>query len=87
MSKAMKGIGMIRELNKTLPRHSLITIYKSVARPHLDYGGIIYDQPNIIYDQPNNKSLKQKIERNQYNAALEIAGAFKDFLKVGYTIN
>ena len=76
----MKGIGIIRELNKTLPRHSLITKYKSVARPHLDYGG-------IIYDQPNNKSLKQKIERNQYNAALEIAVAFKELLKVGYTIN
>ena len=28
MSKAMKRIGIIRKLNKALPQHSLITIYK-----------------------------------------------------------
>ena len=27
MSKAIKGIGIIKKLNKTLPRYSLITIY------------------------------------------------------------
>ena len=70
MSKAMKGIGVIQKLNKTLPCHSLITIYKSFMRPHLDYG-------DIIYDQPNNKSFAQKIERTQYKAALAITGAIK----------
>ena len=70
MSKAMKGIGVIQKLNKTLPRHSLITIYKSFVRPHLDYG-------DIIYDQPNNETFTQKIERIQYNAALAITGAIK----------
>ena len=45
MSKAMKGIGVIQKLSKTLPRHSFITTYKLFARPHLDYGDIIYDQP------------------------------------------
>ena len=39
-------------------------------RPHLDYG-------DIIYDQPNKESLNQKIERIQYNAALVITGAIK----------
>ena len=29
MSKAMNGIGIIEKLSKTLPCHSLITIYKS----------------------------------------------------------
>ena len=29
-----------------LPRQSLITIYKYFIRPHLNYGDIIYDQPN-----------------------------------------
>ena len=29
MSKAMKRIGIIKKLNKTLPRHALKTIYKS----------------------------------------------------------
>ena len=70
MSKAMKGIGIIQKRSKTLPRHALTTIYKSFIRPHLDYG-------DIIYDQPNNEILNQKIERIQYQAALAIAGAIK----------
>ena len=70
MSKAMKGIGVIQKLNKTLPCHSLITICKSFVRPHLDYG-------DIIYDQPNNESFTQKIERIQYKAAFAVTGAIK----------
>ena len=31
----------------------------------------------ILYDQPNNKSVSQKIETVQYNAALTITGAIK----------
>ena len=46
ISKACKGISVIRKLHSILPRHSLLTIYKSFIRPHLDYGDIIYDQPN-----------------------------------------
>ena len=45
ISKEMKRIGVIQKLNKTLLRHSLITIYISFVRPHLDYGDIMYDQP------------------------------------------
>ena len=48
----------------------MITLYKSFVRPHLDYG-------DIIYDQPNNESFCQKIETVQYNAALSITGAIK----------
>ena len=54
----------------TLPRKSLLTIYKSFIRPHLDYC-------DIIYDQPNNESFCTKIEHIQYNAALAITGAIK----------
>ena len=36
-------------------------------RPHLDYGDIIYDQPN-----------NEKIDRIQYNATLAITDARKD---------
>ena len=43
MPKEMKGIVIIRNLNKALPQHSLITIQKSLVRPHLDYGDIIYN--------------------------------------------
>ena len=35
MFKAMKGIGIIRQLNKAPPQHSLIKMYKSFVRPHL----------------------------------------------------
>ena len=69
-SKANRGIGVIQKLRHILPRHSLITICKSFVRPHLDYG-------DIIYDQPNNESFCNKIERVQYNAALAITGAIR----------
>ena len=70
ISKSNKGIGMIKRLLNALPRNSLLTIYKSFMRPHLDYC-------DIIYDLPNNESFSSKIERIQYNAALAITGAIK----------
>ena len=70
VSRAMKGIGIIKKLSKRLPRHALITIYKSFVKPHLDCS-------DISHDQPNNGSLNQKIERIQYNAALVITGAIR----------
>ena len=45
MSKASKGTGILRKLYNDLSRNALITIYKSFIRPHLDYGAIIFDQP------------------------------------------
>ena len=71
MPKAMTGIGIIKKLSKTLPWHSLITIYKSFVRPHLDHG-------DIIYDQPYKQSLDQKIKWIQCNTALAITGAIKE---------
>ena len=55
ISKANKGIGILRKLYNVLPRNSLTTIYKSFIRPHLDYGA-------IIFDQPENESFGKKIE-------------------------
>ena len=69
-SKACKGIGVIRILLYVLPRHSVPTIYKSFIRPHLDYGG-------IIYEQSNNQKFSNKLEAVQYNAALGITGAIR----------
>ena len=68
ISKACKGIGVIRKLHYILPRHSLLTIYKSFIRPHVDYA-------DIIYDQPNNQPFSNKLEAAQYNTALAITGA------------
>ena len=70
-SKANRGIGVIRKLRHILPRHSLITIYKSFVRPHLEYG-------DIIYDQFNNESFCNKVERVQCNAALAVTAAIRE---------
>ena len=66
----MKGIGLLRKLRSILTRTSLLTIYKSFIRPHLDYG-------DIVYDQPSNDAFSNKLETVQYNAALAITGAIK----------
>ena len=42
ISKANKGIGIIKRLWHILPRKSLLTIYKSFTRPHLYYCDAIY---------------------------------------------
>ena len=65
IKKAVIRISLIRKLNVTLLPSSLLTIYRPFIRPHLDYG-------NVIYDQPNNNRLSEKIESIQYNAALAI---------------
>ena len=61
---------------------SLTTVlsYKSLVRPHLDYG-------DVIFDKAYNNSLQQRLESLQYKASLVITGANKgssterDFIK------
>ena len=53
-----------------MPRNSLVTVYESFIRPHLDYG-------NDIYEQPNNYSFSDKIEQLQYKASLAITRAIQ----------
>ena len=68
LNKAYFGVGKIKRFRDILPRDSLVTIYKSFIRPHLDYG-------DVIYDQPNNYSFSDKIKQLQYKACLAITGA------------
>ena len=42
-NKVNKTIGLLRKVQNTLPRTSLVTISKSFIRPDLDYGDRIYD--------------------------------------------
>ena len=70
ISKANRVIGLIKHLSRTLPRKSLVTLYKSFARPHLDYA-------DVIYDQPHNETFCNTLESIQYNAALAITGAIR----------
>ena len=66
-TKVSKTIGLFRKLQKTLPRPVLITMSKAFVRPHLDYGG-------INYDEAYNKTFHQKSESIQYNACLALSG-------------
>ena len=70
LKKVTKSINLLRKLNLSLPRSALLVIYKSFIRPHLDYG-------DIVYDQPNKSSLSENIESLRYNAALAKTGAIK----------
>ena len=69
ISKA--NIGLIRtRLYSYLPRKSLLNIYKSFIRPHLDYD-------DVIYNQPHNDTFCRMIKSVQYNTALAITDAIK----------
>ena len=63
-------MGVIRRLSVHLPRGALLTIYKSLIRPNLDYG-------DILYDKPNNENFQQKLEKVQYSACLAITNAIQ----------
>ena len=54
-------------MNLLLPRSSLLTIYKSLVRLHLNYR-------DAIFDQPNNSRLSEKNEIVKYYAASVIPG-------------
>ena len=68
--KLVKSIGLLWKLNNRLPRSSLITIYKSFVRPHLDYG-------DVIFDKAYNNSFQQRLESPRYKVSLAITGAIK----------
>ena len=70
LNKACFGVGKIKRLRHILRRDSLVTIYESFISPHLDYG-------DIIYDQPNNDSFSDKKEQLQDKACLAITGAIQ----------
>ena len=70
IKKIVKGIGLLRTLQSIFPRTSLLTIYKSFIRPHLNYN-------DAVNDQPLNDAFSNKLETVQYNAALAVTGAIK----------
>ena len=57
-------------MQKTLSKPVLMTMYKTLVRPYLDYG-------DIIYDQAYNETFHQKLESIQYNACLVLSGAIR----------
>ena len=63
----MKGIGLSRKLQSP---SNIFTFHKSFIRPHLDYGG-------VVYDLPSNDDFSNKLEPFKYNVALAITGAIE----------
>ena len=54
----------------TFPRKSLVTIYISFIRPHLDYD-------DVVYDRAFNESFHQSLDYLRYSAAIEITWAIR----------
>ena len=67
LNKVIKEVGLLRKFQLILSRHSLITIYKTFIRSHLDYG-------DVIYDHTFNELFHQRLESIQYNATIAITG-------------
>ena len=80
ISKARKGVGLLKHLSKFLPRHTLSELFKLYVPPHLDYGDVIYRIP-IKAREFSGKiilpTLMDRIESVQYAAALAITGAWR----------
>ena len=79
-TKVNRTIGLLRKLQKTLPRPALMTMYKAFVRPHLHYD----DQ---IYYEAYNESFNQKLKSIQYNACLALSGAIRGSSRENFTIN
>ena len=69
-SRVNMTIGLLRKFEPTLRRKSLVAIYKSFIRRHLDYS-------DVIYDRASNESFKQSLESLQYNTVIAITGAIR----------
>ena len=59
MNKVYFGDGKIKAFRDIFPRDSLVAIYRSFMRPHLDYS-------DVIYDHPSNDLFSDKMEQLQY---------------------
>ena len=90
ITKTKKTIGLIKHLSQFLPIRTLIVMYKSLVRPHLDYCGIIFHSPPLAdthsppppYEDGQLNTLIKKIESVQYQAALAITGTWKGTSRV-----
>ena len=79
-TKVNKATGLLQKLQKTLLRLVLITMYKALVRPHLDYG-------DMIYDEAYNERFHQKLESIQHNACLALSRAIRGSSRKKLTMN
>ena len=66
LTKTSKGVVVIKRLRNSLPRKSLIIIYKAIIRSYLDYGGILCDQTNNATFCQNIKFSRQSSSSNYW---------------------
>ena len=57
LAKINKTIVLLRKLQDILHIPSLLTIYCSLSRTHLDYGGVIYDRTYKASSQSSEHSV------------------------------
>jgi hypothetical protein len=69
ITKAARCVGLLRQISRKVPRQCLEILYKSMIRPILEYGNIIYDGSSDIY--------LDRLENVQRQAALTCTGAYK----------
>ena len=68
-NKAAKCVGLIKRISHDVPRECLEVFYKSMIRPILEYGDIIFDGcPDYCAD---------RLEKVQRHTALACTGAFR----------
>ena len=65
VSKALKGISLLKYLSNYVGRNVLDLSYKLYVRPHLDYGDVIYHNKRA--------DLMKLVEQIQYKAALIVS--------------
>ena len=64
MQRLFEARGLLEEI-RYIPRESLVTIYKSFIKLHLD-------NANVILDKPSNATFSNGIKSAKENAALQI---------------
>ena len=85
ISKAHKGLGIIKSLSRFLSVKTLDLIFNLYIRPHLDFCDVIFHIPSITnpFDSSINLNyLMNTLERIQYHAALAITGSWKGTNKI-----
>jgi hypothetical protein len=69
VTKAAQCVGLLRRICREVPRECLETLYKSMIRPLLEYGNIIYDGSADMHTK--------RLENVQRQAAITCTGAYK----------
>ena len=80
LSKARKGIGILKSLNQYLPTKILDQIYKMYIKLHLDFSDIIYHEPSTLNSSDlsvNLRYIMHIVKRVQYHATLSITEAWQ----------